>query len=679
MPSLLRKKGWRAVWIFGGGLAAMAVLLFASLTQGEAGIPVRTVTEALFAPQNTLAHDLVRGVRLPRAVMGLLAGAALAVSGVLLQTVTRNPLASASTLGLNAGAYFILVLATVFFPGLKAAAPLPLALAGACGAAAMAYLMAGGKRSTPIRVALSGMIVSLVLASFTSALQLLYENETNGLFIWGSGSLLQNDWAGVQYSWLWIVSGIAAACLFSTRLDLMELGEETARSLGQSIETVRVAALAVAVLLAGITVSVVGPIGFIGLIAPHLIRLLGLRRHRWLLPASALWGAVILTGADTIARSFHSTLGELPAGAVTAVLGAPWLIVLAVRGIRDERGSENQSSMSVGIIRRSIPYPVLVLLSAAILLVLLVTGLRAGAMKVPLGEIWQIAAGGGTDMYRSIILELRLPRLLVAALAGAALAAAGVMIQGAVRNPLADPSLVGVTSGAGLGALLLLVVWPQAPGSLLPAAALAGSVAAAAIVYAIAWRKGLNPAVLALVGIAITAIGSAGIQFLVIKSGINAAGALAWLAGSTYARGWDELIRLAIPAAILLPVAWALGRRIDLLAFGDHVALGLGLRLQRTRLIAAVVGVALAASAVAGVGTVGFIGLLAPHAVRLFTGQNHRQSVLLSAVIGAILLLTADIIGKTVIAPKEVPAGVVAAWIGAPYLLFLMLRSAARR
>jgi ferric hydroxamate transport system permease protein len=678
--SLLRWKGWKAVLIFGGGFLALVLLMLAGLTQGETRIPASTAMEALIHPNGTLSHNLVRGVRLPRAVMGLLAGAALAVAGALLQTVTRNPLASASTLGLNSGAYFIVVLGAVYFPALKAEAPLLLALAGACGAAVMSYLMAGGRRSTPVRVALSGMIVSLVLASLTSALQLLYENETNGLFVWGSGSLLQNDWAGVRYAWVWIAVGIGAVCLLARTLDLLELGEETARSLGQSVQGVRLMALAAAVLLAGETVSVVGPIGFVGLIAPHLVRLAGYRRHRLLLPASALWGAVVLTGADVVARMFRSSLGELPAGAVTAAIGAPWLIVLAIRSAKGGMQQDSRSSMSVGIHkRRRIPYPALILLLGAAFVILTLIGLMAGTMKLSMGEVGAVLAGGGSDMARNIIFDLRLPRILVALLAGAVLAVAGVMMQGAVRNPLADPSVVGVTSGAGFGALLLLVVWPHAPGTLLPVAALAGAVAAAGTVYALAWRRGLNPAVLALVGIAVSAIGSAGIQFLVIKSGINAASALAWLTGSTYARGWRELYRLIIPAAILIPAAWALGRRIDLLAFGDEVSLGLGLKLQKTRLYAAAVGVALAASAVASVGTVGFIGLLAPHAVRLTVGQNHRQSVVLSAIVGAILLVSADIIGKVILAPKEVPSGIVVALIGAPYLLLLMYRSAIRR
>ncbi|OCT14506.1 Fe3+-siderophore ABC transporter permease [Paenibacillus pectinilyticus] len=669
---------WKTLLVFGGGLIALCLLLFANITQGEASISVHTVIQALLSPQDTPDHLMVRGLRMPRAVMGMLAGAALAVAGALLQTVTRNPLASASTLGLNAGAYFVIVLAAVYFPSLKSDHALLLALVGACGAALMAYFMSGGRKSSPLRMALAGMIVTLVLSAFTSGLQIMFENETNGLFMWGSGALGQNDWHGVQYALPWICIGLVLAYLFSQKLDMLALSEETAVSLGENVNLVRLIALAAAILLAGVTVSVVGPIGFIGLIAPHLVRLIGLQRHRWLIPGSALWGAVVLLGADTIAKMFRSTLGELPAGSVTALLGAPWLIWLALRGSRMKSSGES-SSMSVGYVGTKLPYVLLIIFSSLALVFLLLFGLTSGAMRIPLSEVIAVLTGHGEEMFRHVILNLRLPRILVAALAGASLAVAGSMMQGAVRNPLADPSVVGVTSGAGMGALLVLTIWPTSSGTWVPVGAIIGALLSAGSVYALAWKKGLNPVVLILVGIAISALGSAVIQFLIIQSKLGAAPALTWLAGSTYARGWKECVQLLITTVILIPSAWFLGRRVDLLAFGDHVSLGLGLKLQKTRLLTATIGVLVAAIAVASVGTISFIGLLAPHAVRLFLGQHHQKSVVLSAILGAILLTGADIIGKTILLPKEIPSGIIVAMIGAPYLLFLMYRSTVRK
>lgn len=666
--------------MIGGGLISLSLLLFISLTQGEADIALSTVIDAIFSPnrEEVQDHAMILGLRMPRAVMAMLAGAALAVSGALLQTVTRNPLASAGTFGINAGAYFAVVLGTVFFPTWLKAAPLVLALIGGGGGAILAYTLAGGRRGTPVRMALAGMIVTMVLAAFTSAMQLLYENETNGLFMWGSGSLVQNDWSGVQFSLPWIAVGIVSMLFASRWLNLLEFGEETARSLGQQVNTTRITAIGLAILLAAVSVSVVGPIGFVGLIAPHLIKLLGFRRHLMLLSASSIWGAAVLVGADTVARYFRSSIGELPAGVVTAAIGAPWLIWLAVKGARSGQAGESTSSMSTGRISLGSSYFLVIASLVGLLVLGMLAGLSVGGIRIPLSEVVTALFLQGQGMYEDMLWKLRIPRLLIAALAGGALAVSGVLLQGAVRNPLADPSVIGVTSGAGAGALLLLTVWPASPSAMLPVSAFAGAIAAAAIVYTLSWRKGLNPATLTLVGIAVTAVGSAFIHFMVIQSQMSAGAALAWLAGSTYGRGWSEVLLLAVGIVILVPYAWYLGRRVDLLAFGDLTSQGLGLRLRQTRLIAAASGVALAALAVSAVGTVGFVGLLAPHAARMLVGQHQRRSVVLAALIGALLLVAADIVGRSVLAPKEIPAGLVVALIGTPYLLMLMQRSIKR-
>ncbi len=695
------------------GFLLLAACMLAGLGQGQAGIGFSQAVAALLRTAGGgAAEELVRGVRLPRAVIGALAGSALAVAGVLLQTVTRNALASAGTMGINAGAFFVVVAGTVFFPSMAQLAPLPLAFAGGCMAAVLSYLLAGGRKSTPVRMALSGMIVTLVISSFTGMLQLLFENETGGLFVWGSGLLQQNDWSGVRYAWPWIVVGLLAAWMCSRKLDVMNLGEETARSLGQHVGLVRGTALALAVLLAAVTVSVVGPIGFIGLMAPHLVRLLGLKRHGLLLPAAAVWGAALLTGADLVSRLFISTLGELPAGAVTAALGAPCLIALALRETKGKGAAEGQAGVSAGGAKWQLPlaawfarraarreealhpggayilrsrlaaaysFRLWVLLAALLLAASLVAGIVFGAVWVPPAEVLRVLGGGGESLSRHIVLQLRLPRELAAAAAGALLAASGALLQGAVRNPLADPSVVGITSGAGAGALLLLTLWPAAAGAALPLASAAGAFAAAALVCGFAYRSGLAPTVLTLVGIAVSAAGAALVQLLVIRSAMGAAPALAWLAGSTYARGWEAFAGLGTGAVLILPAAWLLGRRWDLLAFGDSVATGLGLKLRQTRLLAAALGVAAAAVAVAYVGTVGFIGLLAPHAARLAAGQNQRRLLVLAPLLGAVFLVLADLIGKTIIAPKEIPSGLVTALVGTPYLLFLLWKSAGTR
>lgn len=674
-----RGAGWKPLGMLAGGLAVLAALVFVSLTQGLANVSLRAVVDALFRSQDVAEHQLVLGVRLPRTVMGIIAGAGLAAAGALMQTVTRNPLASESTLGVNAGAYLVVVVGTIFFPGLLHEAPILFAVAGGAAAAAAVYAMGGGRKGTPARFALSGMIVTLVFSSITSALHLLFEETTQGLFLWGSGTLIQNDWSGARFAWPWVGAGLLLLVLASRHFDLLAFGDETARSLGQKVGATRFAGMALAVVLVCVIVSVVGPIGFVGLIAPHLVRLSGVARHAWLIPVSAVWGAAILVGSDTLARSVVSSFGELPAGAVTAIIGAPWLIWLALRVSRHAgaRGSARSGVPTAppGSWVRAVPYPAWVALLGALLLAVWAASLMSGSVRLSLAEMLAALAGGGDELHRSILLDMRLPRLLTAGLVGMALAVSGCLLQSSVRNPLADPQVVGVTSGAGVGALLLLIAFPQLPAGWLPFGAIAGGLAASGLVYAIAWRRGLSPTVLILVGIAVAAACSAVINILVLQAKLTLAPALAWMAGSTYARDWPHVAQMLPPVALLLPFAWWLGRRVDLLSFNDESSTGLGLPVRRTRLLAGAVAVVLASVSAANVGSIGFVGLLAPHAARLLVGANHRRSMVVAALLGGTLLVAADWVGRTVLSPREIPSGIVAAVMGAPYLFLLMMRS----
>lgn len=673
-PPVFSGRGWKPLWMLVGGLVALLFLTFISLTQGLADISVDTVVQALVSPQDIADHHLIRSVRLPRTVMGLLAGAALAVSGVLMQTVTRNPLASETTLGVNAGAYLAVVAGMIFWPGLLHQYALPLAVAGGTLAAVAVYALAGKTQGSPLRIALSGMIVTLVLSSVTSALVLLNQQTTQGIFLWGSGSLIQNDWDGVAFSWPWIIGGLIVLCLAVRQWDILTLNEESARSLGQKVGTTRLLAMGAAIVLACVTVSVVGPIGFIGLVAPHLVRLSGVVRHAGLIPLAALWGSALLVGADTVARMFINAYGELPVGAITAMIGAPCLIWLAMRVSRSLIGGRGSSGGSImaGTSLRRIPYPALVTLFSVLLVLVWVFSLMSGSLRIPFTEVLAVLTGGGESMYRQILLEFRLPRLLTAGLSGMALAVSGSLLQNAVRNPLGDPQVIGVTSGAGAGALLLMIGFPQLSAGWVPVGAILGGMAAAALVYAVSWKRGLHPTILTLVGIAVAALGSAIINLMIIHAKVDVAPALSWMAGSTYNRGWTEVQRIVPAILILLPLAAWLGRKVDLLTFSEESSTGLGLHVRNTRMYVAIIAVLLASIAAANVGSVGFIGLLAPHAARMLVGARHRQSMVIAALLGGILLAGADWIGRVVMIPKELPSGIVTALLGAPYLLYLM-------
>lgn len=670
---------WRIIGIFGGGLAALFVLSILSLGFGEAKIPAATVLEGLLNRQDVMEHNLLWDIRMPRTVIGLLAGAALAAAGALLQTITKNPLASSDTLGINAGAYFMVVLGMVTFPALQHEFPFLLAVAGGLLAALAAYLLSGGKEATPVRLALSGMIVSMVLGAFTSALHIFNKNETQNLFLWGSGSLIQLDWDGVKYAWPFVIPLLIAAMLAGRQFDALELDESTARSLGQRVGLARGLGLGLSVLLAAVVVSVVGPIGFVGLVAPHLVRLSGIRKHHLLIPASALWGALLITAADTLARMVRSSVGEMPVGAVMAIIGAPWLIWLVLTKMKNISGSgSGQSSMNIGGTALRIRFVPTVICMSVLLIVVILVSLSLGGTRIPISELLSSLIHRGDGSY-SVLLNLRLPRTLVAAGGGIALAISGVLIQSAVRNPLADASIIGVTSGAGFGALTVMVAFPALTVLAVPIAAIAGGALAAAFVFVMAWRRALNPSVLILLGIAVSAIASAGIQVMIVKGSLWSSSSLIWLTGSTYGRSWNQFNSLFIFLIVLVPFAYYLGRRFDLLAFGDESSTGLGLPVRGTRLWAMIIGVMLAAGAVASVGTIGFLGLMAPHAVRMMIGHHTRRSIVLSGLLGGLMLVIADTLGRTIMAPKEIPSGLIIMLIGAPYFLFLMYRSQVRK
>lgn len=672
------RMNWRVIGIFGGGIAALFVLSILSLCFGEANIPAITVWNGLLHRQAIMEHNLLWDIRMPRTVIGILAGGALAAAGALLQTITKNPLASSDTLGINAGAYFMVVLGMVAFPAMQQQFPLLLAAAGGLLAALAAYILSGGRKATPVRLALSGMIVSMVLGAFTSAIHIFFQTETQNLFLWGAGSLIQLDWDGVQYAWPFVLVLVGISALAGRQFDALELDESTARSLGQRVGLTRAVGLGIAVLMAAIVVSVVGPIGFVGLVAPHLVRLSGIRKHRLLLPASALWGALLITAADTLARMVRSNLGEMPVGAVMAIIGAPWLIWLVLTKMKNISGSgSGQSSMNVGGAVLRMRFDRAATVMTVLLIGVILVSLSLGGTRIPITELLGSLAGKGEESY-SVLLNLRLPRTLVAACAGIALAVSGVLIQSAVRNPLADASIIGVTSGAGFGAMVVLVVWPGLSVLVLPVAAIIGGVTAAAFVFILAWRRALNPSVLILLGIAVSAIGSAGIQAMIIKASLWNSSAYIWLTGSTYGRSWEQFYSLFVFLIVLCPVAYYLGRKFDLLAFGDESSTGFGLPVRGTRLSAMIIGVLLAAGAVASVGTIGFLGLVAPHVVRMMIGHHTRRSIILSGLLGGLLLVTADTIGRTIMAPTEIPSGLIIMLIGAPYFLFLMYRSLVR-
>ncbi|GGB96757.1 Fe3+ dicitrate ABC transporter permease [Marinobacterium zhoushanense] len=310
------------------------------------------------------------------------------------------------------------------------------------------------------------------------------------------------------------------------------------------------------------------------------------------------------------------------------------------------------------------------LLGAALLLSTLLS-LALGAVGVTLPDIWQALTEGGDHDF--IINQYRLPRALLAILVGAGLGLSGTLVQGVIRNPLASPDLMGISAGAGLAATAVILFFPAA-GHWLPLAAVAGGMAAALLIYLLARQYQPAPARLALTGIAVSAFLTSLIDFLLIVHPVELNSALVWLTGSLWGRSWEQLPLLGIGLALLLPLAMRLAWRLDICALGDQSAVALGAGPKSLQIQALLLAVVLASLSVCVAGTIGFVGLLAPHFARLLCGGQHRLLIPVSALSGALLVSAADLIARTLHPPLELPVGLVTAVIGAPYFIFLLLR-----
>ena len=635
-----------------GGFFLLFVLSIIHLTQGQAEFTASQLLKDVWVEGRI--QDIVVSLRLPRLVIGIFAGGALAVSGAILQTLTKNPLASPGTLGINAGAFFFVVLSMIFFPSLLGNFPFLTALFGAVLSALMVIILSG-KQMDPIRVALTGMIISLLFSSITGTLQLLFENQTNGLFLWGSGTLVQLNWDGVRFAAPIVGITFVFALVMAKSMDILLLGDDVATSLGQNVVVVKLVTWVIAIVLAASTVSVVGPIGFIGLMAPHIIRMMGVRGHFQIILQSFLWGGVLLIGADVLGRLIQPGQ-EIPVGAMTALVGGPWLLYLAWKTAKSTKGGDRQMGGALKPIK--LPY-------AMIVTVILIVSIVLVAISYN-GMSWSM------EWMKPVIWNFRIPRVLTAFIVGIMLAITGVLLQGVLRNPLADASVLGVTSMGGAGAMLLLVIFPAVPVEFLPLGAIVGAALALSIILITSWNNNFQPMLVALMGIAISAFGSAATQVFVVKAKLAVSGALVWLSGSTYAKGWDD-VQLAIILFVLFIIpAIYVTRGLDTLTFGDDIAAGLGLNVRSVRFAALIIGVAISTAAVSLVGTIGFIGLVAPHIARRLVGFRHLPLLLLSGLLGGLLLVAADFIGRVFIAPKEIPSGLIVALIGTPYLLYLL-------
>lgn len=648
--------------LWGALLLLLAGVFFVLNLQGL--LPVHLWIATLGAGDAaTLPQLMARDVLLPRFAVGLLAGAGLGLAGLLFQQVLRNPLAEPGTLGVFAGAKCALVIVTLWFPGLLFIGWDVIAFAGGASVTLLVLVLAARHGFAPASVIISGLVISLCLGSLGSLLMMTHFDAVNDLYLWEAGSLVQNNWSVVRALLPRLVAAAVLAVVMARSFGLLDLDAEGARSLGVPVLTTRLIGLGLAVLISASVAGLVGLVSFIGLAGPALARHMGARRFRDRLWAGPLIAAGLLTLTDQSLVFLFGT--EVPAGAVSAVIGAPLLIWL-LSSIRPGAESMRAETRGYGGFAADTSIAPRLLLTLVLLAALIILALSLG--RGPQG--WQFA--WGQDL--ADLLPWRLPRVAVAAAAGCMLALAGVFLQKITANPLASPEVLGISAGAGLVLIVASFLLPGLDRLTMIVIAALGAFAMLVLVLWLSRRSAFAGAHLLLIGVALSSLMGSLLVYLTFLGDPRILRVLSWLSGSTYAVTAAEATVIALLAVLSLLLAPLAGRFLAILPLGPAIARELGLGESGGRLILLAATAVLTGATTLIAGPLSFIGLMAPHLARL---AGFRKPVALAygaALIGAILLVGADWLGRMVAFPWQVPAGFVCTIIGAAFYVTLLAR-----
>ncbi|WP_323374431.1 iron ABC transporter permease [Brachybacterium sp. NBEC-018] len=676
-----------------GGVLTLALLALAvaavglwHLTQGTSGIGVGDLLRHLLGADRPgtgpAIGEILTASRVPRLLAGVVVGIALGVAGALLQSVSRNALASPDTLAVTAGSYFAICLVAALGLSVPLWASGGVAFVGGLLAAGAVLALAGGAGTSTTRLVLAGSAVAMALQAGTSMLLILFEQETTGLYAWGSGSLSQLNLDASLRALPVIALVLAIALLLSRRLDVLGAGDDTAATLGVPVRRTRVLAVLAAVVLTATAVTVAGPLAFVGLGAPVLARLVAsrvpaLHRHLLLVPAAGLIGALVVLLADATVRAAlgATAAASIPTGVPTALLGAVVIVVLA-RRMRDAGPARRPPEARTGL-RSSRRFWIVGGVLVVLLVAVAIGGLLGGSLLLRTGDLLLWIRGDAPTLVSRALGE-RLPRMSAAVLAGAALALAGGIVQSTVRNPLAEPGLLGITAGAGLGAALVVTTIGGGRPAMIVLAVVMGLATFALTALLARQGRGLAPERFVLIGIGVGYGMTALTTFVLLRSNpFDTPRVLTWLSGTTYGRSLADVVPVLVVLVLALPVVLALHRELDLLTIDEDTPQILGVPRERARLVVLVLAAVLAAISVVAVGVVGFVGLVAPHLARALVGGRHLRMLPVAMLLGGVLVGVADLLGRTLIAPAQVPAGLLVAVIGAPYFLWLLWRSRA--
>lgn len=321
---------------------------------------------------------------------------------------------------------------------------------------------------------------------------------------------------------------------------------------------------------------------------------------------------------------------------------------------------------NIGVFRKASITGILIV----VLVIISITALRIGTVKYSTSEIFSIFSKESSTV-KTIVLNLRLPRVILGIIIGMCLAASGSILQAVMHNPLADPGIIGVSSGASVAATAIILIFPHLTSSL-PLFAFAGAAISCLLIYILAWNKGIDPVRIVLSGVAINTIFGGITSMFQLLNTEDLGQVLAWLNGSLSGKSWSEVKILSIYALIGLILAVFSIRSCNALQLGDDMAKNLGININLTRIALSAIAAFLAASTVAMVGMIGFVGLIVPHIARMLVGSDYKMMMPTAMLLGSVVVVFADTIGRTAFGILEVPLGIVMAVLGGPFFLYLL-------
>lgn len=614
----------------------------------------------LFDRPDSLPLDalMVQNNTLPRMAMALLAGGSTAMATMLMQQLMRNPLASDSTLAVSSGAQAALVAATVFAPSFLAYGTSAVAFAGAAAALGAVLRLSARRALQPLSVVLAGLVVSLYLGSLTSIVMLFFSEETRGVMQWGSGSLVQDSWRDtLGLLWRIAVAAILTAFLIKP-LNIMSLGDTQAESAGIPVKKIRLLSLAVAAFLSAGVVGFVGMMGFVGLAAATLVRQMGVRTLSMRLICSFIVGALLLMLTDNglmLLKHYRGT--DLPAGAVTALVGAPLLLWLTAKAPpRPSFQTTSDISTAAPHVPRLLHF--LLLITVAVSVLAFTVGRYDETLRLTIDPEYFV---------------FRYPRVLLAAATGTMLALTGVILQRLTQNPMAGPELLGISSGTAFGAMSVVMLFGITSGSgWFWLTGIVSALVSLGLLMLFNRKNGFTPEKILLTGMALAALADAAIRIWMATGDFRVQLLLLWMSGSTYQATPESALTVGLLAAASLLLILTLQRWLGLLSLNATIARSVGINVSLARLVLIVSSAALTALSTLLIGPLSFVGLLAPHLARMLGARLPKQQLAAAALIGASVMMTADWLGRQVMFPYEVPAGMMATLIGGAYFMMMM-------